>query len=788
MRIVRYLCLAAIATVMAAPAAQAAPSAFDLTGPRLDVAITHGGVTLPLAWVPNLAEGDRVSITLDLPPGQSERYLVVAAFLRGAIDRPPRDWFHTTRSWKAKEGTLSLIVPKGAQQLALLLVPDAGSDGTAVIGAVRKQPGAFVRAVQELNQASLDRARLDTFLRAMQAAERDDPAGVTAASQALTRSLSIKLKAECLVQPVELQAACLTEDRETLLLADTHSSALADTIVGTPTDLALQLSATPQAGYGVYSSYIGVVRDLFRLFGAFQSTELQFVPALASMSGDRVALLLNTPLSFGKPTSVMVVALPGIEAAKPPPLRRSDPDAAACARVGQVLPVEGAPLIYATRYARNMALRFTGADGQRAEVPVHADARAGGFVIDRALPPIAGVGVTATLHGDWGFAPFDGPAFTLSNPQANGWRAADRASLVVGRADPLPLTGGAAGCVAQVEMLRSNGAATAVPWTRSGDDGIRVTLPLEKAAPGPVSLRITGAAGAPPATVTLNAYREAPALDTLTYHAGDAEAVLSGARLDQVRRVTLGGATFRPDGLSRADGQDRLTLIATDPGALVAGKVATADIALTGDRHASLAVTVAPPRATPVLIGITPHLPEEAGALPITLQPDGLFAQDAVLTFAFRPGDATLTGRETIEIATADGHPVAQIGAGKGYDLQDARTGVVTVAPGTVPGATGALQFRVVGAEGASRWAALGTLVRLPVIRAIGCTPGGGCTLSGDRLYRIAAIATDAGFTAAQAVPDGFTGTELKLPDDAKGTLYLRLRDAPGAVGSVRMP
>src|SRR3546814_10836032 len=34
--------------------------------PGLQVAVTHGGRTLPIARVPNLAEGDRISIKLDL--------------------------------------------------------------------------------------------------------------------------------------------------------------------------------------------------------------------------------------------------------------------------------------------------------------------------------------------------------------------------------------------------------------------------------------------------------------------------------------------------------------------------------------------------------------------------------------------------------------------------------------------------------------------------------------------------------------------------------------------------
>ena len=177
------------------PAAHAASSSFDLVGPNVIVTVKHGSVTLPLESVPNLVEGDVVSVKLDLPENQTEGFRIVAGFLRGAIDRPSKKWFHESRSWKGKGADFSLIVPAGAQQMALLVIPESGGGANAVISTVRKRPGAFVRAVQELNQATLDRARLDAFLRETLKVERENPEAVSAASQNLTRSLSIKLKA-----------------------------------------------------------------------------------------------------------------------------------------------------------------------------------------------------------------------------------------------------------------------------------------------------------------------------------------------------------------------------------------------------------------------------------------------------------------------------------------------------------------------------------------------------------------------------------------------------------------
>ncbi|MGP7794444.1 hypothetical protein [Sphingomonas sp. CLY1604] len=780
--------------LVATCAVRATPAQFDLTGPRLDVAVTRGGATLPLEWVPNLAEGDRIAIKLDLPAGQTDRFRLVAAFLRGATDRPPRDWFHDTLSGKAKNGDLSLVVPKGAQQLALFVLPERGGGANAIVSAVRKQPGTFVRAVQDLNQASLDRARLDTFLDLLLQAAAKDPESVNATSQMLTRSLSIKLKAECLQQPADLQAACLTGDRETLLFADTHSSALADTLAGAPTDLAFQISATPQGGYGTYSSYIGVMRDIFRLFGAFQSTQLQFVPALARMGGDRITLLLNTPLSFGKPASVMVIGLPAIEAPKPPPLRATDGSALLCARADAVLPVEGAPLVYATRYAHDMRVRVTRQDGTPIDLPVHADPRRGGFVLDRALPDqgFAPV-VEARLHGNWGFTPFEGPRLTLSDPRVNRWAAPAGASLVVGRDNSLELTGDGAGCIGAVTMRRGDGAPQPLTWKQSGQHAITLAIPLDKATPGPVTLTVSGSAQAAPVTLTLPALQEVGRLDDLTLAAGDDEAVLTGSRLDQVRSVTIGKATLQPGALSRADGSDRLVLVPADPAALRAlgaGTRLAAAVTFTGDRHKTVPLTVAPARPDPVLLQRSARPPQRTGALAIALSPDDAFAQDAAVSFAFRlDAGSPLTGREIVEVAAADGGASVQRTAGKGYDVQDATTGIVSLVPRDRLGPLvhGRLRFRVIQGGVASRWAPLGTAIRLPEVHGLTCPSATRCILDADRLFLVRAIATDDRFATVQAVPDGFTGNtlDLTIPATAKAKLYLRLRDAPEAIGMV---
>src|SRR5258708_28452421 len=70
-------------------AAHADPAPFDLAGPSLEVRVTRGTETLPVAEVPNLAAGDSVWIKSDLPATQSPHYLMVAAFLPGPTNPPP---------------------------------------------------------------------------------------------------------------------------------------------------------------------------------------------------------------------------------------------------------------------------------------------------------------------------------------------------------------------------------------------------------------------------------------------------------------------------------------------------------------------------------------------------------------------------------------------------------------------------------------------------------------------------------------------------------------------------
>ncbi len=211
--------------------------------------MTRAGVTLPASEVPSLATGDQLWIKADLPKTQSAHYLMVAAFLSGSTNPPPENWFYPCKLWSAKCGSegLAVTVPQGAQQVLLFLAPESSGDFRTLVGAVRGRPGAFVRTSQDLNQAALDRSRLDAFLAAISVLNLGDPAKLKDAAPLLARSLAIKVDDKCLDRIPELRAPCLMQGQESLILNDGHSTSIVEALTSGPgSDLAMEASYTPQ--------------------------------------------------------------------------------------------------------------------------------------------------------------------------------------------------------------------------------------------------------------------------------------------------------------------------------------------------------------------------------------------------------------------------------------------------------------------------------------------------------------------------------------------------------------
>lgn len=790
------LLTAGLGGMLLSPLAAAEPAPFELSGPALRVTVTRGATTLPISEVPSLAAGDRILIKADLPQDQGANLVLMATFLRGATNPPPKDWVHSAQTWKKKDKDrqLSLTVPEGARQMALFLVPETGGGEGTISDAVRGKPGEFVRATQELNQASLDRSRLDAFMTAIQAQENTHPEYLRSVAPALARSLSMKLNEECLSKVIELQATCLLENRDSLVLADVHSSSIAETLTGAPTDLALQLSSTREAGYGYYSPYIGVVRDLARILGAFSNPQFDYLPTLSLRRGDRISLLLNKAPSFAKPKSVLVIGMPSIEADSPPRLRSSTSGPVCAALPGTVLPLEGAPLIYSTSYARGMMLRLTGASGQTVEWPLEARADRGGYVVKREGAWPAGFEGTIQGHvyGQWGFDRFEGPDFSLQLPSQAGWKVADdAATLVVGRDNGLTLRGIAPACVESVALRQGNAPPQSLGWKVQGNDALALTLPLADRRPGEISLDVKYQGVASVSTVTLRAYAQASKLDMLAVHAGDDWGELSGQRLDQVASVEMEGRNWTPDGLTRDGSVDRLRLATPGGGTpLVQGKAVTARVRLDDGRTVTLPVTVSAPRPRVALLNRSILPGEPAGAAPSTLSGEDVLPDNGRLVFSVRALDGgPLTPADVIEVTPEKGGATVRLTAGRGMRLEGPEILVATLDPAALPAAFGPLRFRIVRGRETGDWQPLVTLARLPRIDTVECAAkGAACTLRGRDLFLVDAVAANPGFDQAVAVAQGYTGSTIEVPAGTGGKIYIRLRDDHDAVLVVQAP
>src|SRR6202048_2077926 len=301
--------------------ADAAP--FDLLGPKLEVRVQRSGATLPISEVPNLQPGDRLWVHPDLPDSQSVHYVMVVAFLRGATNPPPDSWFTHIDTWDkpVREEGVFVKVPEEAEQALILLAPETGGAFNTIRTAVRGKPGAFVRAAQDLQQASLERSRLEEYLDTLREIPTGDPEQLKARTTLLARSLNIRLDQQCFDKPSAQQLPCLTQNTDQLVLDDAHTQTMVATLTsGAPTDLLAQISSTPTARSGYYSPYIGAVVDVARILATTHTAQYQYIPALALPKKDELNLRLITPPSFRNPKSVLAFGLPQIRPAIVPPL------------------------------------------------------------------------------------------------------------------------------------------------------------------------------------------------------------------------------------------------------------------------------------------------------------------------------------------------------------------------------------------------------------------------------------------------------------------------------------
>jgi hypothetical protein len=777
-------------------------AAFDLSGPRIDVRVTRGDKTLPISQVPNLQSGDRIWLHLDLPEDQSAHYLLVAVFLRGSTNPPPDHWFTKAETWnkKVREEGIVVTVPPDAQQVLLFLAPETGGDFSTLRSTVQGKPGAFVRASQDLNQASFDRSRLDQYMSAVKETSDNNPKALQERSVLLARSLAIKLDPQCFDKPIEQQTSCLTQHTDQLVLDDGHSQSMVAALTsGASSDLIGQLSNTRLAGGGYYSPYVGAIVDLARIMGNLRTATYQYIPALALPKHDHLNLKLNNPPSFRKPKSVLVVALPAVEAAQLPPLRAVDSNQAFClSKPSLVLPVEGAPLVFSTALAHDFTLRVQTENGSSIDLPAMADAARGGFVIDTHAVQDSQLASRSSgkLHGFWGYHSFAGPDFDLRSARGAKWgiAAADQTALIIGREDMLHLQSDSASCVEDVILRDQQGKEIQATWKLLKSDELEIRIPLQGASAGHATFLIKESGVTKPDEVALHAYSEAAHLEHFAINAGDREGVLSGTRLDEVANLDLDGIHFLPAGLSRANQTDELRLSAPNASAPDVGpeQKMVASVRLQDGRVLELPTTIEPPRPKVTLISKNIQSPI---ALPIHLENQDDLPQDGRLSFVLKTETPeTFPRTEKIEVAAGDSSFNALLSVDDGnLVLQDVHSVLAILDPLKQFGASafGPLRFRPVAADGLKGdWQPLVSLVRMPSLNEIRCPtePDQPCTLKGANLFLIESIASDAEFKYTVPIPAGFMETSVPVPRIDGTAFYVKLRDDPSKVNKVVLP
>ncbi len=823
--------LAALLCPVSELLAQAA-ARFDLAGPQIEVRVTRGTMTLPIASVPNLQVGDRVWVHPNLPESQSKHLLLVAVFLRGTTNPPPDKWFFKLETWNKRTSTegMTLTVPEGAEEAILFLAPETGGDFSTLRSAVQGRPGIFVRASQDLAEAGFEQARIEKYLAEIKQVPPGDPKALLDHSNLLARTLNLKPNDDCFKRSVDQQYTCLTQTGTQTLLDDGHGQTVVAALTSGPgSDLISAASATQLMGGGLYSAYIGAVVDVVRLMSGLHTAQYQYIPAIAFPDQQKLNLRLNTPPSFHNPKSVIVIGLPSIQASAPPPLRPADPKRVTCLLAPHVaMGVEGAPLVFSTALAHDLSLHLNEPNAP-ADIPLVADAFRGGLVLAgpesgrKVLPPAeaqdtaaaaskaagdppaqttADGQLTGTVHGFWGFDPFTGPTLKLQTEPGHTWKLDGTDQVIVGEKSDLRLTSTGVGCLDTVTFTDSAGNPVKADWKPTDTaNEVSVTLPAYTGQPGQLKLVVHQFGDPAPAEVAVKSFSRPAELSGVEYHAGDRTALVRGSGLTQVRELRVGKAVFRPAAGASASVPEglRMNLADGDAAAMRPGDTVGGDVTLVDGRTVRAGFTVLPSRPSIHLLSVHYTMPQPS---PIQLPSKDDLPVSAHLAFSLRT-ETPVPRDGVVELASEDGSLSTKLSVASGsLVLEDKHTVLAELDPEKVFGrsAFGPMRLRLVGHDGTpSDWTPLGTLVRLPGLQQLQCAAGASataattgttadCTLSGTSLFLIREVAADPEFVNPTTVPDGFVGTSIEIPRPSGNQFFVRLRDDPGQADPVTMP
>jgi hypothetical protein len=793
---------------------------FDLVGPRIDVRVTRGSSTLPIAEVPNLQPGDKIWVKAELPASQSNHLLLIVAFLRGTTNEPPDNWFTKIETWDKKtvEGT-TITVPVEAEQAILFVAPETGGDFNTLRSAVKGKPGLFIRADADLNEASFEQQRIERYLAAMKTVPQNDEKAIQDRSAKLASTLALKPNADCFKKPVEQQVNCLTQSSAPVLLDDGHGQSIAEAVsTGASSDFINAASYTQPGGGGLYSAYVGAAVDLVHLVNLMRTAQYQYIPAISFPQDSTLNLKLNAPPSFHKPESVIVIGLPAIQKAKPPPLHPHDPDQVACLlQPKMTLSLEGAPLVFSTSFAHDLVLHLN-RTGAPADIPLTPDAFEGGLAVakekqrqplhdaksqDDSAKPIKAdmkigtsrdLTITGTVRGDWGFDSFEGPTLTVQQVNGKDWTIVSDTQLLAGQDNHLILKGDSTACVQHIALTNNGNKEVDVTFKpdtgKDAKNTLDLDISLKKVQPGGYSLAIQQYGDSNKDNVPLTAYTGDIHLDGIKIHAGDNTAVLAGQGLKEVVSAQIDNQTFIPaDG-----GSDDKTVYLNAKAGVSPGNGKEAMVKLKDGRTMTVKISAEAPRPSLKLLSFNDTPMPWNGAIPVTLGAKDDVPLNGKLTFVVQTKDV-FPRMQTIEVATTGGSVHTSLSlAANNIVLQDEHTAIATLDLLKTFGqsAFGKLQMRPMGEDGTpGDWTPLGTLVRTPQITAIHCTTADAltCTIDGSDIFLVQSFSAGKDFATLTEVPTGFAENTFNVPTPADGTtLYLKLRDDPGAVAAMTLP
>jgi hypothetical protein len=265
--------------------------------------------------------------------------------------------------------------------------------------------------------------------------------------------------------------------------------------------------------------------------------------------------------------------------------------------------------------------------------------------------------------------------------------------------------------------------------------------------------------------------------------------VLTGKGLGTIVSLDLDGQTFTP-----AAGSDDATVHLEAKAAVTPKDGDEAKAKLKDGRVLPVKVTAAAARPGLTLVSMNASPTDESGTLPVVLSGKDEIPLHGKLTFVVTTKDV-FPRTQKIEVATAnEGAKTTLSLADNNLVLQDDHTAVVTMNPLKAFGqsAFGPLAMRPVTADGTmGNWTRLGVLVRTPEISEIKCTTADAatCAVDGKNLFLVQSFGAGKDFAKSADVPTGFAQDEFAVPTPADGaTLYLKLRDDPGAAAIVKLP